>query len=612
MCGIAGCLNNKPSNKEISNCIESLRSRGPNNENYFQEENVSLIHTRLSILDTSNKGSQPMHDERKDVYIIYNGEIYNFKKLRDQNYFNKNIQNDTEIILRLYLKEGIKFISKLKGMFAFAIWDKRSKKLFLVRDRFGIKPLYKLYKNKKLFFGSEAKSIFALGVERKINFNSVKTYIRNGLLEDNQNTFFKNISAIRPGTYEEYSLDGVKIIEYWNLKENLSNKYEKISDLNELKKIIKRKINSSVNEHLISDVNLGVALSSGLDSQILLNILRENNIKSIKTFTYGFHESAYDESNLSSFKNFEVNIDQHVSKISHKQLIPMLHEAVRYFDSPLGGLGTLSFYNLMKVARKENTPVILTGEGADEVFVGYKYYFYFYLKELIKSKNYEIIENEIKNWNLINDDKLSINNLSNIINKFTKNTIKAPDGTDLTDIDLEGDYLKDTELSNKHFMKKNLSFYDELRKKIVKDLFIHKIPKLLMFQDRSSMANSIETRVPFLDHELVEGIFSINSNNLIKNGNLKFLLRQIYKDKLITDANEEKKYVATPQREWLKSKNFDEVYDIINNGNLKKNKIINFNNFKSRYIEYKNSKELGNSFFVWKILNLELMLENDL
>lgn len=612
MCGIAGCLNNKPSDIEISNCIEALRSRGPNDENYIQEENVSLIHTRLSILDTSNKGSQPMHDERKDVYIIYNGEIYNFKKLRDQNYFNKNIQNDTEIILRLYLKEGIKFISKLKGMFAFVIWDKRSKKLYLVRDRFGIKPLYKLYKNKKLFFGSEAKSIFALGVERKINFDTVKTYIRNGLLENNKTTFFQDIDTVRPGTYEEYSLDGLKIVEYWNLKENISNKYEKISDLNELKKTIKTKINSSVSEHLISDVNLGVALSSGLDSQILLNILKENNIKNIKTFTYGFNESVYDESNLSSFKNFEINIDPHVSKINHKELIPLLNESIRYFDSPLGGLGTLSFYNLMKVARKENTPVILTGEGADEVFVGYKYYFYFYLKELIKSKNYVLIENEIKNWNLSNNEQLSMNNLGDMISKFTNNSIKAPDGTDLTDADLEGDYLKDNQSSQKHFIEKDLSFYDELRKKIVKDLFIDKIPKLLMFQDRSSMANGIETRVPFLDHELVEGIFSINSNNLIKNGKLKFLLRQIYKNKLISNTNQEKKYVATPQREWLKSKNYDEIYDIINSGKLKKNKIINFNNFKSRYIKYKKTEELGNSFFVWKILNLELMLENDL
>ena len=612
MCGIAGCLNHKPSNIEISNCINSLRSRGPDDENFIQEANVSLVHTRLSILDTSIKGSQPMHDERKDVYIIYNGEIYNFQKLRDQNYFNKNIKNDTEIILRLYLKEGIKFISKLKGMFAFAIWDKRSNKLFLVRDRFGIKPLYKFYNNKKLFFGSEAKSIFALGVERKINFNSVKNYIRNGLLEDNQTTFFENINAIRPGTYEEYSSDGVKIINYWNLNENLSNKFEKILDLNELKQKVKTKINSSVKEHLISDVNLGVALSSGLDSQILLNILRENNVKTIKTFTYGFHESAYDESNLSSFKDFDVNIEQHISKISNRELIPKLHKAIKYFDAPLGGLGTLSFYNLMKIAKKENTSVILTGEGADEVFVGYKYYFYFYLKELIESKNYELIKSEVKNWNLSNNDNLEINNLNDIINKFTNNNIKAPDGSDLNDNDLEGDYLKENQLSKKHFMEKNLSFYDELRKKIVKDLFIHKIPKLLMFQDRSSMANGVETRVPFLDHELIEGIFSLNSNNLIKDGNLKFLLRQIYKDKLITNTSEEKKYVATPQREWLKNENFDEIYDIINNGVLKKNKIINFNNFQSKYIKYKESKELGNSFFVWKILNLELMLEHDI
>ena len=137
----------------------------------------------------------------------------------------------------------------------------------------------------------------------------------------------------------------------------------------------------------------------------------------------------------------------------------------------------------MKIAKKENTSVILTGEGADEVFVGYKYYFYFYLKKLIESKNYELIKSEVKNWNLSNNDNLEINNLNDIINKFTNNNIKAPDGSDLNDNDLEGDYLKENQLSKKHFMEKNLSFYDELRKKIVKDLFIHKIPKLLMFQD---------------------------------------------------------------------------------------------------------------------------------
>tara|TARA_Y100000590_G_scaffold469896_1_gene660482 strand:- start:297 stop:2126 length:1830 start_codon:yes stop_codon:yes gene_type:complete len=606
MCGLAGCLGLKIDKNTINSCINILKSRGPNSSGYINNSKITLVHTRLSILDLSNEGSQPMTDKRTGVTIIYNGEVYNFLELQDLLNIENKISNDTKVLIKLYLKFGIDFVDKISGMFAFAIWDPRINSLYLVRDRFGIKPLYVHKNNNKVIFGSEIKALNILGAERKVNYQTVKNYLNNGILEDNASSFFEKIDPVKPGTIEKFTNNNCEVITYWNIKNNFSNNLYKSISEEETNQYVSEILNKTIKQHLISDVKVGITLSSGVDSQILLKYISQNINSDINAFTYGYDEKEYDESSSINLNYENLKINHYISKINHTSMLPLLEESINYFDSPLGGLGTLSLYDLMKTVKNNDTPVVLSGEGADEVFAGYKYYFYAYLKFLLKNNQNNKIIHEINYWKELTGEDLSnkIDNKDYLDKKIFGS--KAPDGTILENADLEGDFLKDFKNNDKNIFLDYKT--DELRKIMLNDLFLKKIPKLLMFQDRCSMSSSIESRVPFLDHNLVENIYKLKPEFLIKNGILKYLLRQNLQ-KNYTPKNI-KKYVATPQREWLKGSLYKEIIDIIKNGIVTKNKIIHFNNFEKQYKDYCNSKNLGNSFFIWKILNLEFFMKN--
>ncbi len=596
MCGIAGVFGKKLDINQINNCQNILKNRGPNFSDYFQNEDITLIHTRLSILDLSSNGNQPMIDKETGTVLIFNGEIYNFKEL--QNKINDKVEafNDTKVILNLFLKYGFDSFKMLRGMFAIAIWQPKEKKLILVRDRFGIKPLYYYNKNNNLYFASEIKALQVMGVNKSFEYKSIKNYLVNGILENNSETLFKNIFPVEPGTIMTINKNNVTKKKFWNSKIETNNFFKK----NEINDAIKDKLNEVVKLHLISDVKVGITLSSGIDSQILLKYILKENID-INAYTYGYENKAYDESDFVKEKYKDLNIKKINSILKPYQLISELSEAIKYFQSPLGGLGTLSFYNLMKKIIADNTKVILSGEGGDEVFFGYKYYYYAYLLDLKITNQVEKLNSELKKWKeLTNED------LTNDIfkEKYLENKIYgslAPDGTQLSSGLIEGEFLRNIKLENNNSIYKS-NHLEAINQMDIKE---KKLPKLLMFQDRCSMNSSVESRVPFLDHELYEMARNISTEHHINNGNLKSILSTELNNN--NKKNKEKKYVAAPQREWLKKDLYNTVKEIIFDGYLVSNKIINKDNFLNKYQKYNESNELGNSFFVWKVLNLEIL-----
>lgn len=609
MCGFAGITNTNPNILDHKLILNNLSHRGPDTSGKFFNKEICLFHTRLSILDLSESASQPMIDKKTKITIVYNGEIYNFKELKkklpEENFCSKS---DTEVLLKLYIKFGCSFLNMLEGMFSFAIWDPKKKQTILARDRFGIKPLFYLFKKKKLSFASEIKALLSLGHEKQINFKTISEYLTLGMPGVLDNTFFKNVRNFPPGNYMLFKNGKIKIKKFWSIEEEFKDSSNFENNKSTEKKTYE-KLKSSVKKHLISDVPVGLCLSSGTDSTLLLFLLNELGVKNINTFTYGFIESKYNEIRKVKNSRLNNNIIHNSRIITPFNFLKNLEKAIFQFETPLGGLGTLGLWQLFSLAKEKKIPVILSGEGLDETFAGYKYYIYYYLYDLIIEKKFDLINNNLKN--IKKNFGLVFESKKDFFNKFSKinNTpLMAPDSTFLSGDNFLSNiykekfnikYPKTTKISNLSFLKQRM--FD--------DIFIYKIPKLLSYLDRSSMSWGVESRVPFIDNNLLNHTFKISSNNFFKNSTNKYIPKKLLKKfNYYLKNNQNKLFVSTPQREWLKYKIDNKILEYIRNGNLVKKNIIKFDLFEKKYKKYNKQEKLGNSFFIWKILNLEAMM----
>ena len=605
MCGFAGIIGKTLETETLQKGMASIRHRGPDSEGIERNQDWVMLHTRLSIIDLSPNGSQPMKDSRTGVTLVFNGEIYNYRELiqnlPEDSFVGKS---DTEVLLRLYLREGIQCVSKLRGMFAFAIHDPRNKKTFLVRDRFGIKPLYYFFDGKVLIFGSEIKPILSFGVKPELNLQVVYDFLENGFLAHNEETFFKEIRSLPAASVLEFHENKMSIQKYWDLPHSSRGPL----DFKEAEEKLYDKLLESVRLHLISDVPVGISLSSGLDSQILTYFLSKVSGGNFHTFTFGYADQTYDEIIKVEKTRFPISLTRHQIRMDPETMIHELEQAIHFFEMPLGGLGTLSATSLMRHARKAGIKTLISGEGSDEIFAGYKYYFYSHFRDLYESNHPGVLERELEKFNATGQERLEIGNDSfkRLVLNETR-CVRAPDGSDLHQESFLGKVFSSFQRENsgrrQSFEKKHL------RKAMAKDLFEAKLPKLLWFQDRASMSSGVETRVPFLDHELAEFAWDLPEEFLIRNGSSKFILKSMLKNIFGVDyLGTTKHYVATPQREWLKWKLQDKIIAYLDKGILASSDLIDYPKFKSAYQSYSESKELGNSFFVWKILNLEILL----
>ena len=579
-----------------------LNHRGPDSVVTYSDGNVSFLHNRLSIIDVNNRSDQPMIDSSNGNIIVFNGEIYNYQELRRRYKLDCITTSDTEVILKLYSVLGKEFIYKLKGIFSFVIYDIKYKTLLAYRDRFGVKPLFYTIENGKFSFASEIKAIKSLSCRSfELNHQTIYEYLEYGQLHHNTQTFFEDIESLEPSHYIEFFLDSGKYkkIRYYDIKDNA------IIGLNDAEVLEQgySLLNDSLKLNLVSDVEVAISLSSGADSTLLTK-LAQNHKQCFKAFTFGFNEKEYDEVR-SVRKNFNLdNIDLFPTFLNKDNMLNTLKESIYYFESPLGGLGTLSSYQMMKEVKRNNIKVVLSGEGSDEIFGGYEYYFPAFLSDLGNDQ----VQYELDCYNERHGLNIQIGSIffNKWMSTYRASNVLAPDGT-TSDNAHCGTLFEKYRIEPLEFSKK---FSNNLNNTMYQDLFVKKLPKLLHFQDRSSMASSVETRVPFLDHSLVEFMYSLPSNYKIKNGESKFLLKEILRKKFnYHEQRNIKHYVATPQREWLKDKFIrNEILEQVRYGKLETNKMINFEKFHKDYVAYSDSSELGNSFFIWKIINLEYLL----
>jgi asparagine synthase (glutamine-hydrolysing) len=548
----------------------ALCHRGPDDQSTFIDDHVTLGHRRLSIIDLSPSGRQPKSNEDGSIWIIFNGEIYNFQEIRlelEGSGHRFSSQTDTEVIIHAYEEWGTACMERFNGMWAFAIYDKNKGILFLSRDRFGVKPLYYCYDKSGLIFSSEIKGILEHSVPRAPNDRAVYDFLLLGFVDHTSETFFQGISKLMPGESMIYDLSerSFKTFRWYDLEKRLQEskeiweKYaEKISKKNSerIAKRIHELFLDSVRYRLISDVPVGSCLSGGIDSSsIVYSMRKQNENKEIKTFSMVFPGKKLDESAYAKEVVRETSVESHEVSPTIEDLIEDLNDFIQTQEEPFGSLSCYGQYKVMELAHRNGMKVLLDGQGSDETFAGYFIYYKYYLFEsVLRLRPKEAVKTAQVVKNRINDMFL------------------FPAMTILSWLGFSQGSLRNFWLGRKKHLKGFEDFHlanplvdrgFDLNRALYSDLTVYSIPQLLRYEDKNSMRWSIESRVPFLDYRLVELAMSLPSTYKIHGGITKCILRKAMKG-LVSDRileRRDKIGFATPDESWLRTPEFGRIME---------------------------------------------------
>ncbi len=530
MCGIAGIIGDC-NEEQLDAMLACQHHRGPDaTGKYFDAQYAALGHNRLAIIDLSEQSNQPFIDNSGRYVIVFNGEIYNYIEIKAdlQNQYDFKTASDTEVLLAAFIVYGASCLEKCNGMFAFAIWDNQEKKLFAARDRFGVKPFYYAFKNQTLYFSSEIKALHAAGIPKTPNEQVWASYFAYGSYGMPDETFWSGITQLPGGHFLKYE-DKNLVIEKWYRFEEEVAKQPKNLTFEQAKEQYVALLKDSVNLRFRADVPVGFNVSGGLDSSVLLALvnLQENSKDefsskrglrqaqtdsvlewqgTINAYTFYTNNSDYDE--LPWVEKMMDKTNNPLTKVLlQADEVPDFAQKMAWQqDEPFGGIPTLAYAKIFEQARKDTVLVLLDGQGMDEQWAGYDYY--------------------------------------------TQNNEATIQG--VQDSPYKIKMLSDSFLAKAEKPKYPKPFEDEVLNKQYRDLFYTKIPRALRFNDRISMAFSTELREPFLDYRLVEFAFSLPLDFKIRNGQTKYMLREIASEYLADDlVFAPKRALQTPQREWL-------------------------------------------------------------
>jgi len=625
MCGIAGVVQFK---RDAQIDIDALRQmcaamvhRGPDDKGIYTEGRVGLGVRRLSIIDVVG-GHQPISNEDGTLWIVFNGEIYNHLALRERliaSGHRYRTQSDTETIVHLYEEYGRTCVDHLRGMFAFAIWDTRQQSLFIARDRLGIKPLYYRLTPKCFLFGSEIKVILAYpGVAREFNREVLAEYLAFGYLSG-PDTFFSGIRKLMPGHTLELQESGeIQIRRYWDI--SLSDDEARHSESYYVQ-TYRDLLEQAVSSHLMSDVPLGVFLSGGLDSSAIAALMTQVRRAPIETFSVGYAETSYSELPYARQVAKHLNSVHHEVVVSREEFFNALPQLIWHEDEPLAWPSSVALYFLAQLAR-EHVTVVLTGEGSDETLAGYTRYA-FSLKNVAADRIYrrstpQWIRHKIRHS--IIDSKL----INATLRRKLAHTFMARDGecwasfyfdnffsafSDEEQVHLLSDDLAQ-EFSRGDAYRNVMEYWNYssgslLRRLLYTDIKTYLV-ELLMKQDNMSMAASVESRVPFLDHTLVDFAMCIPQEFQLGGLAGKRILKKAVADLLPGSIiNRPKSGFPTPWAKWLAGPQLDAIQNLlleprsINRGLFKLEAVHRL--FQEHRAQYRDHCDR-----IWRLLNLEL------
>ncbi len=596
--------------EKFHRALRSMQHRGPDDSGIYSDNFIVLGHNRLSIIDLSKYGKQPMSDSDGNIWITFNGEIYNYLELKKELEnigYNFKSNTDTEVIIYLYKHYGIDFIHKLRGMFAFGIWDKLNKRLILCRDRFGKKPLYYSFYKDSFIFASEIKAIkFFINETLDINKEALLQYL-SFLAPLPPNTMFKNIHKLQAGHMLVFSSGNITISEYYDPIKNLP---PLLNDTDEVLESIEEYLKRSVHYRLVSDVEVGSYLSGGVDSSMISALYSNLTTRPINTFSVGYAEhKQYDELYFAKRVADHIHANYHETIMSKDDFINNIDSVVYHLDEPINDPACVPTYILSKLVREHDIKVCLTGEGSDEIFFGYDKYYdflkYYDLQQSLNASQKTFILNYLlsnfsisKEWEYFNRTVIDEPIFRTIGENFTDSQKKLL---------LNRDVFKDVTVdSSLNYIDGYKTAFDDSELKHPSywlsyiDLKIWMPEVIMMKVDKMSMANSVELRTPFLDHELVELLFRVPPGIRIGKEN-KNLLKKIA-GKYLTEEiiYRRKKGFSYPFMEWINGYYGTEVLKELKGFN----KETGF--FNDEFLEFllKDGKDKGFKNAVWGLFIL--------
>ncbi len=606
MCGICGILNfdqQKVDESLVSKMMQEMKHRGPDDDGIFIDENVGLGYVRLSIIDLSSAGHQPMLDNTGRYVMIFNGEIYNYIELREElkNQYQFKTQTDSEVLLAAYIIWGEWCLDKLNGMFSFVIYDNINKTIFAARDRFGVKPFYYYYNEDQFIFASEIQPILkVLKTKPEPDNHSIYDFLVFNRSDQTNATFFKDIKKLQHGNKLFIDLKNKKTynklqINTWydlRTKVKLADPFIDAEEFREY-------LISSVKFRLRSDVPVGVCLSGGLDSSSLVSImLKIFETKNLHTFSavYGKGKSGDESYFIDLYKSQLDNM--HYTTPTSESLLSDLDEFIKVHPEPIPTTSPYAQYKVMEAA-KGNVVVLLDGQGADEELAGYHYFFGIYFKELLRKLKFGLLGKEMYEYYFKHHSFYGIKSFFYFaMPNFIKNAIPT----------IRKDCLNAEFSNNFHTNTVNELIYDsKTLNEALLDHFEYKLEHLLKWEDLNSMHFSIEARVPFLDYRLVEKVLALSSNMLIKDGTTKYIFREAMKDLLPEEIRTRKDKIgfSTPQDDWFRTPDWQ----------IKINEVLKSQSFCNRnYINPVKANELYKQHLegsiniskeIWKWIHLE-------
>lgn len=577
MCGIAGIfnLNGRPVEQtELAAMTERLRHRGPDGWGHYLNGPVGLGQTRLAVIDLEG-GKQPIYNEDKTVVTVFNGEIYNFQEIKRDLEAAGHIfttHSDTEVIVHQYEKEGIKGVQRFRGMFAFALWDQHRRKLLLVRDRVGKKPLYYSIDKDRLIFGSEIKTLLAVGGGGPLNYPALDLFFKYQFISGPE-TIYQNIRSLPPAHYLSIDANGVEINCFWEAPFPSQESIPEEVHMESLRETLEE----AVQLRLISDVPLGAFLSGGIDSSIIVGLMKKKGMGRIKTFSIGFKEASFDESpfaeQVAGF--FQTEHQNHLLDFQIEDLLPKL---IDHFDQPFGDSSAMAVYKLSEATRRSVT-VALSGDGSDEIFAGYRRYvarrllkYYWLLPKNIRQKGIEPLLSLLPESTVYYDrslirklhlligaaQRLEANPLELLPTTFSK---KERDCLYGEQVKAE---LKGSENDHIHQLADRFSNLDEVSQMMWIDFNTYLPDDILVKVDRMSMAHGLEVRSPFLDQRVIETVLRMPIGLKLRNLKTKYLLKKTFKDFLPSEIlNRRKHGFMIPLGDWFKKELKGLVRDMI-------------------------------------------------
>ncbi len=631
MCGICGIFSlSEPVNGQtIVRMRDVMQHRGPDDAGLYLSDTIGLGHRRLAIIDLSPSGHQPMSNEDKTIWLVFNGEIYNYLELRAYLKAKGHTfasQTDTEVVIHAYEEWEEECLQRFNGMFAFAIWDQRNQRLFCARDRFGIKPFYYHWDGSRFRFASEIKALLEdSSIEKAVNENAVYGYLAFGKLEDGVDTFFTGIMRLLPAHYLIVGPQGLKIQRYWDLTpEDMQVTCDNNPDSRYATQFYEL-LEDSVRLRLRSDVPVGTCLSGGLDSSSIVCIANKLMFPSDKrdyseigarqkTFSACWEHSQYDEREFIEEILGKTGAERNFTFPSPDELFDVIEDIIWHHDEPFRAIDIFAQWQVMKLAQAKGIKVLLDGIGGDELLAGYIGYYHTYLfLDLLTHFQFKELATEILAYTALNSVKIHwiMKDIVKVIyaqlplyarlkHRISKLSWLAPDFVAAYQPQSQTGYNTTTKYSSQ--------FAEALYRRLTTSLGGTGLPVLLRYEDRDSMAFSIEARVPFLDHRLVEFVFSLPASQKIRHGVTKVILRNAMKGILPEKVRlrMDKIGFSAPSSLWLRTILRDKVKDIIHSDSFRQRGYFRVDEVERQFALHCSGKK--NVTAIWRWINLELWL----